>query len=102
MSICINININKKTYIYIHTYNLPPVLGLCCRFQSEGAHGDPVGFNDLPPANPEDMDDLQGAPDEDPEAGLDESDEEEDKYPGCVEGEWAKKQQEISNAEIHA
>ena len=89
-------------YIYIHTYNLPPVLGLCCRFQSEGAHGDPVGFNDLPPANPEDMDDLQGAPDEDPEAGLDESDEEEDKYPGCVEGEWAKKQQEISNAEIHA
>jgi hypothetical protein len=33
---------------------------------------------------------------------LDESDEEEDKYPGCVEGEWAKKQQEISNAEIHA
>ena len=46
-----------------------------------------MGFNDLPPANPEDMDDLQGAPEEDPEAGLDESDEEEDKYPGCVEGE---------------
>jgi hypothetical protein len=88
MSICINININKKhIYIYTYIHNLPPVLGLCCRFQSEGAHGDPVGFNDLPPANPEDMDDLQGAPDEDPEAGLDESDEEEDKYPGCVEGE---------------
>ena len=93
----------QKTYIYTYIqHTLPPVLGLCCRFQSEGAHGDPVGFNDLPPANPEDMDDLQGAPDEDPEAGLDESDEEEDKYPGCVEGEWAKKQQEISNAEIHA